>query len=122
MVRAEARPGEDAERPHRKREREALVATERQGRSGLGLDAQRERREPGWAGVAAQLVGRPGNGGPACAAATAALGAAQALALLDGGDAPAALGAVLELDPVRGTLRRRPWAADPGCPCGARHS
>ena len=86
------------------------------------LDAQRERREPGWAGVAAQLVGRPGRGAPACAAATAALGAAQALALLDGGDAPAALGAVLELDPVRGALRRRSWAAHPGCPCGARHS
>lgn len=86
------------------------------------LDRHRERREPGWAGVAAQLVGRPGHADPACAVATAALAVAQALALLDGEEAPAALDAVLEVDAGRGAVRRRPWSPHPDCPCGARHS
>ncbi len=86
------------------------------------LDRHREQREPGWLGVAEQLVGRGGRADPACAVATAALGAAQALALLDGGPAPATLDAVLELDLTRAGLRRRAWSPHPDCHCGVRHS
>ena len=84
-------------------------------------DRHREDGEPGWLGIAAQLVGRPGHGDPAHAAATAALAAAQALALLDGRAAPAALAAELALDVGAGTLARHPITGHPGCGCGAPH-
>ena len=82
------------------------------------------RRDPGWPAVTAQLVGRPGRGSAAAAAATAALGVAQVLAALDvaGGRvaaAPPVLGATLELDLASGELLRRPWPAHPDCTCGA---
>jgi bacteriocin biosynthesis cyclodehydratase domain-containing protein len=90
------------------------------------VELHRGARDPGWPTVAAQLVDRPGQGGSATAAATAALGVAQALAALDamGGQAgdgrsPAALGATLELDLTGGVLVRRPWAPHPDCTCGA---
>jgi bacteriocin biosynthesis cyclodehydratase domain-containing protein len=86
------------------------------------LELHRRAREPAWPVVAAQLVGRPGRGDPACALATAALGAAQALAALDGlaGDgAPPLLDATLEIEPMAGTLLRRHWPAHPDCGCGA---
>ncbi len=85
-------------------------------------DREREDAEPGWSGIAAQLAGVAGRGDPACAAATAALGAAQALALLDGRAAPSALAAELALDVVAGRLDRRPVTARPGCGCGAPHA
>ena len=84
-------------------------------------DRHREDAEPGWLGIAAQLVGRPGPGDATAAAATAALAAAQALALLDGGPAPAALAAELALDVVGGRLDRHPVTPHPGCGCGAPH-
>jgi bacteriocin biosynthesis cyclodehydratase domain-containing protein len=86
------------------------------------LELHRRDREPAWPGVAAQLVGKAGRGDPACTLATAALGAAQALAALDGlaGDgAPPLLDATLEIEPTAGTLLRRPWPAHPDCGCGA---
>lgn len=88
------------------------------------VELHRCARDSGWPSVAAQLVGRPGRGGNAAAAATAALGVAQVLAALDvaGGSASAAppvLGAALELDVTSGEVLHRPWPAHPECTCGA---
>ena len=47
------------------------------------VELHRCARDPGWPAVTAQLVGRPGRGSAAAAAATAALGVAQVLAALD---------------------------------------
>lgn len=75
--------------------------------------------DPAWPVVAAQLTGRSGGAEPEAVAATAALGAAQALLALDGERPPPTLGAALELDVHGGRLRRRPWRAHPDCHCGA---
>jgi bacteriocin biosynthesis cyclodehydratase domain-containing protein len=88
------------------------------------VELHRCARDPGWPGVTAQLVGRPGRGSAAAAAATAALGVAQVLAALDvaggsGAVAPPVLGATLELDLASGELLRRPWPVHPDCTCGA---
>jgi bacteriocin biosynthesis cyclodehydratase domain-containing protein len=88
------------------------------------VELHRCASDPGWPTVSAQLVGRPGRGGPAAAAATAALGVAQVLAALDaagGGETatPPVLGAALELDLVSGELLHRPWSAHPDCTCNA---
>jgi bacteriocin biosynthesis cyclodehydratase domain-containing protein len=93
------------------------------------LELHRTARDPGWPVVAAQLMDRDGEGEQATALATAALGVAQALAVLDGGGAPGpvrgdgarppTLGATLELDLAAGTLRRRRWGAHPECTCAA---
>ena len=88
------------------------------------VELHRCARDPGWPAVTAQLVGRPGRGSAATAAATAALGVAQVLAALDvaggrGAATPPVLGATLELDLASGELLRRPWPAHPDCTCGA---
>ena len=88
------------------------------------VELHRCARDPGWPAVTAQLVGRPGRGSAAAAAATAALGVAQVLAALDvaggrGAATPPVLGATLELDLASGELLRRPWPAHPDCTCGA---
>ena len=88
------------------------------------IELHRCGRDPGWPAVTAQLVGQPGRGDAATAAATAALGVAQVLAALDaaaGGAAPApsVLGATLEIDIAAGGLLRRGWPAHPDCGCGA---
>jgi hypothetical protein len=88
------------------------------------IELHRCGRDPGWPAVTAQLVGQPGRGDAATAAATAALGVAQVLAALDaaaGGAAPApsVLGATLEIDIASGGLLRRGWPAHPDCGCGA---
>jgi bacteriocin biosynthesis cyclodehydratase domain-containing protein len=87
------------------------------------LELHRRGRDPAWPAVAAQLVGQPGRGDPACAVAASALGAAQALAALDGiaggGGTPPVLDATLEVDPTAGVLLRRHWPAHPDCGCGA---
>lgn len=75
--------------------------------------------DPAWPVVAAQLTGRSGGAEPEAVAATAALGAAQALLALDGERPPPTLGAALELDVHGGGLHRRPWRAHPDCHCGA---
>lgn len=88
------------------------------------LDLIRTDRDPAWPMLAAQL-GRPGPA--ACdvvlAAATAALGAGQALAHLDAvalhrwGPAPAAVGGVLELALPDWTMGRRSIGVHPSCGC-----
>jgi bacteriocin biosynthesis cyclodehydratase domain-containing protein len=84
------------------------------------VERARAARDPAWPAIAAQLTGRSGAAGPEVVAATAALGAAQAVLALDGkGPAPPALGASLELDLHRAEIARRSWSADPDCPCGA---
>ncbi|MGH3936096.1 MAG: ThiF family adenylyltransferase [Pseudonocardiaceae bacterium] len=77
-----------------------------------------------WPKLAAQLVGKVPIAGLACTQLAAALIAEQVLAALAGPDAglpvPPTWGAALELDPVRGTLRRHPRPAHPRCGCGGR--
>jgi bacteriocin biosynthesis cyclodehydratase domain-containing protein len=83
------------------------------------VDLRRSEHDPRWPGVAAQLVGRPGQADPACVAATAAFGTAQALAALDGAGEPAVIDATIELDATAGTVRRRSSPPHPHCRCGA---
>jgi bacteriocin biosynthesis cyclodehydratase domain-containing protein len=97
------------------------------------VELHRRARDPGWPAVTARLLDKEGSAEPATAAATAALGVAQVLAMLDMGDAgsgadaggpgsahaPPTLGATLELDLAMGVLLRRPWTAHPDCTCGA---
>lgn len=77
-----------------------------------------------WPKLAAQLVGQVPAAGLACTQLAAALTTEQVLATLAGPDAglpaPPTWGAALELDPVRGTLRRHPRPVHPRCGCGAR--
>jgi len=76
-----------------------------------------------WPKLAAQLVGRIPAAGLACTLVAAALTAEQVLTALAGPGAglpiPPTWGAALELDPVRGRLRRHPRPAHPRCGCGA---
>lgn len=76
-----------------------------------------------WPKLAAQLVGRIPAAGLAATLLAAALTAEQVLAALAGPGAglpvPPTWGAALELDPVRGRLRRHPRPAHPRCGCGA---
>ncbi len=86
------------------------------------LELYRAARDPCWPLIAAQLLDRPGTASLACAAATAALGAEQALAALDaamGGAPPPVVETVLELDTCRGVLRRRHVPFHPACSCRA---
>jgi hypothetical protein len=76
-----------------------------------------------WPKLAAQLVGQILSAGLACTQLAAALTVEQVLTALAGPGAglpaPPTWGAALELDPVRGTLRRHPRPAHPRCGCGA---
>ncbi|MCE3550736.1 ThiF family adenylyltransferase [Pseudonocardia sp. RS11V-5] len=83
------------------------------------VELGRGDHDPAWPVVAAQLTGRSGGAEPEAVAATAALGAAQALLALDGERPPPTLGAALELDVHGGGLHRRLWRAHPDCHCGA---
>lgn len=83
------------------------------------LELRRSERDPGWPGVAAQLVGRSGRADPACVSATAAFGTAQVLAFLDGTAAPGTLNCTIELDVGAATTRHRRWSPHPTCTCGA---
>jgi hypothetical protein len=87
------------------------------------VELDRAQRDEAWPEIAAQLAGTCGSADPATLAATAALGAAQALAALDGpsggSPAPPSIGATLELNARSGTVKRRLWDAHPDCPCGA---
>ena len=77
-----------------------------------------------WPKLAAQLVGLVATAGLACTQLAAALTVEQVLAVLAGPAAgipvPPTWGATLELDPLRGILRRHPRPAHPRCDCGAR--
>jgi hypothetical protein len=85
----------------------------------LGCDDRaRAAADPAWPAVAAQLGRCRPAVAPALAGATAALAAEQVLAALRVGEpAPPVLGAVLELDPRAGSLRRRARAWHPACGC-----
>lgn len=96
------------------------------GRSSCLHCAQLHRAEVdlAWPKLAAQLVGRIPQAGLAATLLTAALTAEQVLAALAGPDAglpvPPTWGATLELDPLRGRLRRHLRPAHARCGCGAR--
>ncbi|SDG02025.1 hypothetical protein [Pseudonocardia oroxyli] len=94
-----------------------LVLVERSPCLGC-VERWRAQRDPAWPRIAAQLAGRSGSAEPEAVVASAALGAAQVLVLVDGRVRPPSLGASLELDPHTARLVRRPWTAHPGCPCG----
>jgi hypothetical protein len=76
-----------------------------------------------WPKLAAQLVGRVAGTGLAATLLAAALTAEQAFAALagpgSGRPVPATWEAALELDPLRGRLRRYPRPPHPRCGCGA---
>lgn len=86
------------------------------------LDLHRLDRDPAWPHVATLLAGRRGRAEPACVAATAALGAAQALAVIDALAAtpPPALAATLVVDAHTASVQRREWTGHPRCPCRER--
>jgi hypothetical protein len=95
------------------------------GRSSCLRCAQLHRAEIdlAWPKLAAQLVGRIPPAGLAVTLLAAALTTEQVLAALAGPDAglpvPPTWDATLELDPLRGQLRRHPRPAHPRCGCGA---
>lgn len=82
------------------------------------LDLHRQDRDPGWAGIRAQLANAPAL--EPCTAATliTAVGhaVAEVLAFLDGGT-PETEGAALEIS-APGRIRRRAWPPHPACGCG----
>jgi len=85
------------------------------------LDLHRRDRDPGWPAVSAQLKGGPDADDPVettTALAGAAYAAAQVLAYIDG-DAPATLGATVELT-APGHPVRRQWTQHPDCDCRRR--
>ncbi len=77
-----------------------------------------------WPKLSAQLVGQVAAAGLACTQLAAAFTVEQVLATLagpvDGLPSPPTWDAALELDPLRGTLRRHPRPTHPRCGCGAR--
>ena len=83
-------------------------------------DLHRRDRDPLWPRIAAQLATDPA-GAPPCEAplamAVAALGAAQALAYLDGEPAPTTLDGTLEVTLPDLQVRRRTWQTHPECAC-----
>ena len=87
-------------------------------------ELHRAESDLAWPKLAAQLVGLTATAGLACTQLAAALTVEQVLAGLAGPGAgmpvPPTWGAALELDPVRGTLRRHPRPPHSRCGCGAR--
>jgi hypothetical protein len=96
------------------------------GRSSCLRCAQLHRAEVdlAWPKLAAQLVGLVATAGLACTQLAAALTVEQVLAALAGPAAgmpvPPTWQATLEVDPVRGSLRRHSRPTHPRCGCGAR--
>jgi bacteriocin biosynthesis cyclodehydratase domain-containing protein len=81
------------------------------------LDLHRQDRDPGWAGLAAQLEKAPAvEPGTAATVLTAAgIAASDVLCWLDRTD-PSTLGGCVEITPD-GQLRRRRWPPHPACHC-----
>lgn len=79
--------------------------------------------DPAWCKLAAQLSAATPSADLGSTQVAAAIGVEQVLAVLAGPvaglDAPPTWNASLELDPLRGRLRRRPWQPHPRCGCGA---
>jgi bacteriocin biosynthesis cyclodehydratase domain-containing protein len=84
-------------------------------------DLHRRDADPRWPHLAAQLTASepPPSGATVTCLLTAATAAVQVLAYLDGGAAPAAVEATIELRPPDLTPRVRRWPAHPACGCGA---
>jgi len=83
-------------------------------------DLHRRDRDPLWPRIAASLATDPAGVAPCeapLAMAVAALGAAQALAHLDGEPAPTTLDGTLEVTLPDLRVRRRSWQFHPECPC-----
>ncbi len=87
------------------------------------LDLTRAERDPAWPLILAQLTGQSADP-PACdcvlATAVAAQAAAQALAFIDRGGAPAVTNGTLELVLPGWQWKRRSWQAHTRCGCGTR--
>jgi bacteriocin biosynthesis cyclodehydratase domain-containing protein len=110
-----------------------LAASVREGRGVIGPlvlpgassclhchDLHRRDRDPLWPRIAAQLATDPAGVAPCeapLAMAVAALGAAQALAHLDGEPTPATLDGTLEVALPDLRVRRRSWQPHPECSC-----
>ncbi|NHC45648.1 thiamine biosynthesis protein ThiF [Motilibacter aurantiacus] len=86
------------------------------------LDLHRTDRDPAWPRLAAQLAAPAAPPVDSCDVALAALAAAsaclQALAYLDGDEAPAVRDGALETALPAGRTRRRSWSVHPACGCG----
>jgi ThiF family len=89
------------------------------------VDLSKAARDPAWPRILAQASGACAlpAGIVACdtvlAAATAALGAAQALSFVDRACRPAAANGTLEVVPPEWQWQRRGWPPHPACGCGA---
>ncbi|HEX4832677.1 MAG TPA: TOMM precursor leader peptide-binding protein [Trebonia sp.] len=88
------------------------------------VDLAKADRDPAWPKILGQAAEASAVSPAACdtvlAAATAALAAAQALALIDGsGRRPATVNGALDLVLPDWQWRRRGWAPSPACSCGA---
>jgi bacteriocin biosynthesis cyclodehydratase domain-containing protein len=89
------------------------------------VELGRRDRDPGWAGVTAQLVGSAQAIEPCdvtLAALAASLAALQVLTHIDAVDRPDTEGGVLEFGLAGRRLRRRSVSAHPACGCGAGSS
>jgi bacteriocin biosynthesis cyclodehydratase domain-containing protein len=91
------------------------------GRTGCLRCADLHRRDadPRWPDLAAQLTADdpPPGGATVTCLLTAVVAAVQALAYLDGGDAPTVLDATLEIHPAHLVPRLRRWVPHPSCGC-----
>ncbi len=85
-------------------------------------DLHRRDADPRWPQLAAQLTATepPPSGATVTCLLTAVTAAVQVLAYLDGGPAPVALDATLELVPPDLVPRVRHWTAHPDCGCVQR--
>jgi bacteriocin biosynthesis cyclodehydratase domain-containing protein len=89
------------------------------------LDLSKAASDPAWPKILAQASRASWRPVPACdtvlAAATAAVAAAQALAVLDSGgqQLPAAANGTLELVLPEWQWRHHPWPPSPACTCGS---
>jgi bacteriocin biosynthesis cyclodehydratase domain-containing protein len=83
-------------------------------------DLHRRDADPSWPRLAAQLTAAepPPSGATVTCLLTVATAALQVLAYLDGGEAPATLGATVELLPPDLRPRLRRWPPHPACDCG----
>jgi hypothetical protein len=82
-------------------------------------DLHRRDADPRWPRLAAQLTAGepPASGATVTCLFTAVVAAVQVLAFLDGGAAPAALDATLEVAPPDLLPRLRRWPPHPACGC-----
>lgn len=82
-------------------------------------DLHRRDADPRWPDLAAQLTADdpPPSGATVTCLLTAVVAAVQALAYIDGGEAPAVLDATLEIHPGHLVPQVRRWEPHPACGC-----